>query len=157
MAASAFANRPAENLDAVQPGSIFSVPMTNAAIKEALKAASSDLLFLWDQCKVGLEMQARLIGMGFTDVDVFAKVEDTSAELRALLKTELKFKEGSAMLGKAGNRQGDISMGSSCHQRHEKKDGRSCTAGERSPPGDEPSAASAFDESVSRKARCHQR
>ena len=56
MAAAQFVQRAAKQPDATNPYTVFATPLTNAEIKEALKAGSSDFLFLWDQCKVGIEM-----------------------------------------------------------------------------------------------------
>ena len=66
-----------------------------------LKLADDDLLFVWTQAKIPGDIQSSLVSVGFTETEVFAKMEENEAALRELLRTELKFKEGALLQKKA--------------------------------------------------------
>ena len=53
---------------------------------ELLAGVSHELTFLWLSHKVPRDVQARLAQLGFTDVDVWAQLEDSKKEARAWIK-----------------------------------------------------------------------
>jgi len=64
--------------------------MEEAAMTAAIKTMSSDLVYLFEDLGIPAEIQAAFGAMGVTDISVFAKLQDTSARFRDLVKTDVK-------------------------------------------------------------------
>ena len=61
-------------------------------VKEQLATVEHELLFIWLQAKIPLDIQASMVALGFTSVGVFVNMEPTKDDLRALLLSELRWK-----------------------------------------------------------------
>ena len=81
--------------------SIFKEPMSPDEIAAALASTQSELLFLWDRSKMSAEVQARFSALGIGEMDVFAKIADTSAELRKLVAEDLGLRDDLGITAKA--------------------------------------------------------
>ena len=67
---------------AVVMASFLQTPYGEEAQTALLKTIDDDLSFLWNAGnKVPLDVQAKLADLGFTDIGVWAKVAETTAEL----------------------------------------------------------------------------
>ena len=53
--------------------------------------AEDDLTFLWRETKIPLELQARMIEVGFTELSVFAKMANTEEDMEAIIDKEFGF------------------------------------------------------------------
>ena len=57
--------------------------------EELLKKLDSELSFAWDALSIPADVQARLAMMGFTDLDIWSKLEDDAKEARKFVVGEL--------------------------------------------------------------------
>ena len=73
--------------------SILEVPIGEAAAKELLKEAEDELTSLWTKAKMPLELQARMIQVGFTELTVFANMASTEENMEAIVEKEFGFKK----------------------------------------------------------------
>ena len=65
--------------------SILEVPIAEDRALELVKTAEDDLTFLWRETKIPLELQARMVEVGFTEITVFAKIASTEEKLEAMI------------------------------------------------------------------------
>ena len=68
--------------------SVLTEPIAQDTVKDLLKSASSDLLFLWNRHSIPEQVQARLIEQGFAETEVWAKVGDSAAGVRKYIREE---------------------------------------------------------------------
>ena len=68
---------------------IFINPVSDAVEAAAVKQLSNEFEFLLKSHHVPRQIQARLVRLGFKDVDTFANLEDSKPEVRAFIKTEV--------------------------------------------------------------------
>ena len=59
-------------------------------VREQLATVEHELLFIWLNAKTPLDIQASMVTLGFTSVDVFVNIEPNKDDLRELLLTELR-------------------------------------------------------------------
>ena len=64
-------------------------PISNDAIQPLLAVMSTELRFLLQTLGVPKEIQARISQLGFKTIETFAMVEDTAAEVRAFIKSDV--------------------------------------------------------------------
>eukprot|EP00971_Amphidinium_carterae_P340708 6479159-Amphidinium_carterae.1 len=64
------------------------------------KDAESDLAFVWDDCKVPIQVQSRLCQAGFTSMKLFGNLADSKQDLRSALAADF----GLAVEGQPQNR-----------------------------------------------------
>ncbi len=64
-------------------------PMTADEITMNLKALTTDLSYLLEKEGMLPEVQAKLASLGYTDVAVFSRMEDTAAAVREVLKVDI--------------------------------------------------------------------
>ena len=69
--------------------SILKNPMVEADVATILKAADGKLLFLFDSAQIPRDVQAKVVGMGFTDPVVFSKLEDKAEGARKIFREKL--------------------------------------------------------------------
>ena len=70
----------------------LALALTEEFIKEQLAKVGHELLSIWLNANVPLDIQASMVTLGFTSVDMFVNMEPTKEDLRQLLLTELRFK-----------------------------------------------------------------
>ena len=73
--------------------SILTAPLAAVPAEAALKSMSSDLVFLLDKNNVDTDVQAKIGELGYTDVGVFSKFEDSADKVRAAFKADLGLDE----------------------------------------------------------------
>ena len=81
--------------------SILEIPIDEAKAKELLKEAEADLTFLWRGTKIPIELQARMIKVGFTELNVLAKMANTEEDVEAIIDKEFGFKKDLGFLKRA--------------------------------------------------------
>ena len=81
--------------------SVFNEPMAPDEIAAALASTQPELLFIWDRSTISAEVQARFSSLGFGEMDVFAKIADTSAEVRKLVAEDLGLRADLGIQAKA--------------------------------------------------------
>ena len=64
-------------------------PISDAVEAAAVKQLSNEFGLLLKSHHVPLQIQARLVRLGFKDVDTFANLEDSKPEVMASIKTEI--------------------------------------------------------------------
>ena len=69
--------------------SLLPHPLSDEDVASAVKDISVDLVFLLDNMKVHSDIQAKLAGLGYTDLVVFAQLEDEPAKVRTVIKEDL--------------------------------------------------------------------
>ena len=74
--------------------SILKHPLDPAAVAAALGTADVELLFLFDSGKIPKDVQAKIVGLGYSDPEVFAKLEDTAEAARGVFKSDLDLDDG---------------------------------------------------------------
>ena len=68
---------------------VLSDPVGDVTAADELKKMTHEFKFLLDQEGIDIKVQAKLAVMGVLEVDVFAKLEDTQAGMRAVIKDEI--------------------------------------------------------------------
>ena len=63
--------------------------MTADEIAMNLKILTTDLSYLLEKEGIAREVQAKLASLGYTDVAVFSRMEDTAAAVREVLKADI--------------------------------------------------------------------
>ena len=71
-----------------QTPSILAAPIGTALQTTLVAQLSDELGFLWDDANVPQELQARLVQMGFRDLNTWARVDDTVVGVRAFITEE---------------------------------------------------------------------
>ena len=99
---------------------LYALVWDEARVKEAMAEASKEVKFLWGQFKISLQAQARLAELGFTDVEIFASMEDSEAKVRAFILGGLGFRQDTEFVAK-GTVARIISAWTSAQQRGEKR------------------------------------
>ena len=99
---------------------LYALVWDEARVKDALTEASKEVKFLWGQFKVSLQAQARLAEAGFTDVEIFAAMEDSEAKVRAFILGGMGFKPDTEFVAK-GTTARIISAWKAAQQRGEKR------------------------------------
>ena len=74
----------------IAPAGIGEAAPTEAENKTAATKLEVDLAFLFDSLRVPLELQAAIAGLGYTELQVFAKTEDSAAAFREARNTDLR-------------------------------------------------------------------
>eukprot|EP00971_Amphidinium_carterae_P347301 6489233-Amphidinium_carterae.1 len=64
-------------------------PLGDAAQAAALASLTVELRFLLDNFGLSQAVQAKLASLGYTEVDIFAKLEDSAAQVRAALGSDV--------------------------------------------------------------------
>ena len=64
--------------------------MSSDDIATAVKLLDVDLAFLFNHMKIPLEVQAAVANLGYTEVTVFAKMEDTAAAFRKTAQDDVR-------------------------------------------------------------------
>ena len=69
--------------------SLLSQPVLDEEVSEALGLFDAEVAFIFDGSKLSFEVQAKIAQLGYTDITVFAKVEDSLAGVRESLKSDV--------------------------------------------------------------------
>jgi hypothetical protein len=64
-------------------------PLAAEVIEEHVGTLSADLSFLFDKEGVAKDIQAKLASLGYTDMAVFSRIEDTATAVREVLATDV--------------------------------------------------------------------
>ena len=67
----------------------LAAPLSNAAEVAALATLDAGLGYLFDEFQIPAPVQAKVASLGYTSLHLFASMEDTSANLRAAIATDL--------------------------------------------------------------------
>eukprot|EP00971_Amphidinium_carterae_P219082 4349035-Amphidinium_carterae.1 len=68
---------------------VILAPLDEAAQTAALASLTVELRFLLDNFGLSQAVQAKLASLGYTEVDIFAKLEDSPAQVRAALGSDV--------------------------------------------------------------------
>ena len=63
--------------------------MDAGLIPDLLKRLSADLKFIFQEANIPKDVQAKIASLGYTTREVFSKVEDSQAELRNFIKSDI--------------------------------------------------------------------
>ena len=77
--------------------SLLITPIPDEQAKALVASIGDQLSFLWDEYKVPLEIQARLIQLGVTEVNVFSKLESGEPGMRDFIREEVNLKAQDGM------------------------------------------------------------
>lgn len=69
--------------------SVLANPLSAGNVKAALEGASNELAYLFDAFKIPVGVQAMIVSQGYSDVEVWSKLEDTFEGVRGAIKSDL--------------------------------------------------------------------
>lgn len=72
-----------------QLSSIVSDPVPADQVQEVLASASNALVYLFDSFKIPQEVTVNIISLGYLDVEIWSKIEDSLEGVRAAIKSDL--------------------------------------------------------------------
>jgi hypothetical protein len=69
--------------------SLLTSPLAEEEAQQALKQASNDLIYLFDSFKIPQDVTAKVVSLGYLDVEIWSKIDDSREAVRAAIKHDL--------------------------------------------------------------------
>ena len=85
-----------------QQQSLLVTPIPESVARALVASVGDELSFLWGEYSVPVEIQARLIQLGVTEVNVFSKLESDEPGMRDFIREEVKLKAQEGMRTNVG-------------------------------------------------------